>query len=337
MKVICLTFDYELFFGKSGTFKNSIFRPTDDLVKTLDTFGIKATFFIDILYYQRLISVNKDEAKQLREQIQNLVARGHRIELHLHPHWLDAKYENPYWIFPSYDHYRLQSLPDEEVSELIVSGCEMLNEIAGEVVNNYNVRAFRAGGWCISPFEKIKQGFLKSGIIIDSSVAYGVKIESSPFNVDFTKVPDIEWYKFTDDPIIRESNGIFFEIPIATFHRNIYNKMLNRILSYLYFYQRKLSEEIYGDGSSIMMERKKGFKNLINKVKSNYGFLSIEQISPLMLLTNIEKSDKDLSVIMSHPKNISPSSLDCIKVLHDRNHKFVTLIDLVSQNILAKS
>lgn len=337
MKTICLTFDYELFFGESGTFKNSVFRPTDDLAKTLDAFGIKATFFIDILYYKRLLSANRDEAKQLKEQLQNLVAKGHRIELHLHPHWLDAIYEKPNWIFPNYNHYRLQSLPEVEVSELIVSGCEMLNEIAGEVVNNYNVKVFRAGGWCISPFEKMKQGFLKSGILIDSSVAYGVKIESAPFNVDFTKVPDVEWYKFADDPVRRESNGIFFEIPIATFHRGIYNKMLNRFLSYLYFNQRKLSKDIYGDGSSIIMERKKGFKNLINKVRSNYGFLSIEQISPIMLLKNIEKTNKNLIVIMSHPKNISPSSLECIKALYDRNHNFVTLFDIVNQNIPEKT
>jgi hypothetical protein len=332
MKTICLTFDYELFFGKSGTSKNSIFRPTVDLIKTLDTFGIRATFFIDILYYQRLLEVNIEEANLLKEQLQLLVAKGHRIELHLHPHWLDAEYENSKWIFPNYNHYRLQSLPEEKVTDLIISGCEMLNEIAEVVVKNYTVKAFRAGGWCITPFDKLKQGFLKSGIKIDSSVAYGMKITSPPFNLDFTNTLDSECYKFYDDPTKKDTNGIFYEIPIATYRRNALDKIFSHNFEFHFLKSNNLSSEIYGDGSPIPMEKETYLKNIYSKFKTNYGFLSIENTLPNKLLNTIHKSSKNLLVIMSHPKNISQNSLECIKTLYNQNHYFLTLNDLMIGN-----
>jgi len=74
MKTISLTFDYELFFKRSGTFDNSLFRPTNELIKIFDIYAIKATFFIDVLYYQRLLEANVEEAKILREQLQLLVS-----------------------------------------------------------------------------------------------------------------------------------------------------------------------------------------------------------------------------------------------------------------------
>jgi hypothetical protein len=332
MKTICLTFDYELFFWESGTFKNSIFKPTNDLLKVFDLYGIKATFFIDVLYYQRLLEVNIDEAKLLEEQLQLLVSKGHRIELHLHPHWLDAEYEMPNWIFPNYDHYQIQSLPEEEVTELIIQGCEMLNVIASGVINDYTVKAFRAGGWCIIPFDKLRQGFLKSGIKIDSSVAYGMKISSFPFNVDFTKAPGSEWYSFSNDPVTIDTNGIFFEIPISTYRRNVFYKIFNH--DFFLLKSDKLIFEKYGDGTSIPMKPESYLVNIFSKFISSYGFISIEDTHPKKLIKIIQNSTKDLIVIMSHPKNVSKSSLECIEALYHQDYTFYTLNDLLNQKLL---
>lgn len=334
MKTVSLTFDYELFFNKSGTFKNSLFRPTNDLLKALDAKGIKATFFIDVLYYSRLLEVNIEEAKILREQLQLLVAKGQRIELHLHPHWLDAKYEGPEWIFPNYDHYKLQSLPEEKVTDLFVSGSEILNEIASEVSKNYKVIAFRAGGWSIAPFDKLKQGFLKSGIQIDSSIAFGMKIKASPFDFDYTNAPNYDCYKFCDDPTKVDAKAIFYEIPITTFSNNLSNKIYNRFFRFYYFTLNKFADKVYGDGSYMSINTPKGLERICAKISPAYEFLSIENNSPYLLINRIEKLRKNLFVIMSHPKGLSQSSFDCIKSLSCQNYHFLTLYDLLKQNII---
>lgn len=52
-------------------------------------------------------------------------------------------------------------------------GTAYLNNLAQEVEPGYTICAFRAGGWAIQPFHKIKKGFLEANIKIDSSISYG--------------------------------------------------------------------------------------------------------------------------------------------------------------------
>ena len=95
MKKVILSFDYELFFGeRSGTVDNSIIRPTELLLNKLDKINGKATFFVDYLMIKYLEAQPKTtkEARKITTQLQEIVQQGHRIELHIHPHWIDACY-----------------------------------------------------------------------------------------------------------------------------------------------------------------------------------------------------------------------------------------------------
>ena len=109
--IILLTFDYELFLYKSGTVENCLIKPTDLLIEYFNKFNIKATFFVDILFYN-LISKRPDFSEQallIKNQLQRLLKDGHRLELHLHPQWLNSKYEDNEWIFPIPIKYTLNS------------------------------------------------------------------------------------------------------------------------------------------------------------------------------------------------------------------------------------
>ena len=106
---IILTFDYEIYFGKeSGTIEKCMIEPTEVLLNKLNFYNIKGIFFIDILFYIKMLSYSEltEKAKLMKEQIKKMVESGHRVELHLHPHWLDAEYKNKKWIFKSYKRYR---------------------------------------------------------------------------------------------------------------------------------------------------------------------------------------------------------------------------------------
>ena len=53
----------------------------------------------------------KSDLKLMKEQVKDMDRRGHRIELHLHPHWIDAKYNGDgTWDYTDYTHYSLYSL-----------------------------------------------------------------------------------------------------------------------------------------------------------------------------------------------------------------------------------
>lgn len=86
--------------------------------------------------------------------------RGHRIELHIHPHWVNAVYNGDgTWNYDDYSHYSLYSFTEDEVTSMFKEGTELLNKIAHKVDPNYKVIAFRAGGWTVQPFSKLKKDF----------------------------------------------------------------------------------------------------------------------------------------------------------------------------------
>lgn len=44
---------------------------------------------------------------------------------------------------------------------MFVEGTNLLTNIAREVDSEYKIVAFRAGGWAVQPFDKLKKGFQK--------------------------------------------------------------------------------------------------------------------------------------------------------------------------------
>ena len=178
-KKIILSYDYELFFGdRSGTVVKSLIEPTNLLLNAMDSVGFKGNFFVDWQMLKYLKEANTERTladyQLIVDQLKDMVCRGHRIELHIHPHWVDAKYNGDgTWDFFEFRHYSLNSFSEQEIVDMFVEGTNLLTNIAREVDSDYKIVAFRAGGWAVQPFDKLKKGFQKAGIKIDSSVARG--------------------------------------------------------------------------------------------------------------------------------------------------------------------
>ena len=108
-KRIILSYDYELFFGdRSGTVQKSLIEPTNQLLDAMDSVGFKGNFFIDWQMIKYLSMEDDNRCKQdydaIVNQLKDIVHRGHRIELHIHPHWVDAKYNGDgTWNFNQFE------------------------------------------------------------------------------------------------------------------------------------------------------------------------------------------------------------------------------------------
>lgn len=229
MRKIILTIDYELFLGeKTGSVRECMIEPTKRLAYILDKNHSKMTVFWDILHYYRLLQLEKRflELKQdrllIEEQISNLVIRGHDIQLHLHPHWLDASYNDGKWNF-KYDRFKLHSLSNENKIDDINSivGCvsiskKIMENLVRKVNPEYKVQAFRAGGYLVEPFDKIKDALFLNEIKIDSSVCPGSVNSNTFYSFDFRSYPNIFKYNFESTPKNVVASGGFTEIPITT-------------------------------------------------------------------------------------------------------------------------
>jgi hypothetical protein len=331
-KNILLTFDYELFFGsKSGSPIKCLIEPTDRLLDSFKKYNITATFFIDILYYIKLLESSDaaEDAALIKKQIQRIVLQGCRVELHIHPHWLDALYDKGEWSFYSYRRFRLQSLDPNEIFDLFRLCKKTLEGIAGEVSSNYRVIAFRAGGFCIQPFESLMPSFIQGEISIDSSVAPGFFGKSATHDFNFKNAPDISYYQFTKDPVLHEKNGIFYQLPISTYKKSFFSKLRMKVAKFISPDHFK----VYGDGVGLYFPIRWWRKLLPSKRM----FTLDGEMMPGELHNKIKESNREWINIISHPKSLSEISYLCLDKIASQDYIFINTADALSLCIHNKS
>lgn len=216
---IFLTYDYELFFGQpTGTVEKCILEPTELLRGISQRTGIKMVFFIDVGYLKKL-NEYADEYPELKEeysrvvgQIIQLVQEGHDCQLHIHPHWEDCSYTEDGWKTVT-DRYKLVDFSDEDIERIVLEYRDILKEITKK-----EVIAYRAGGWCLQPFNRVRKALRKAGIKIDSTVFPGGKFTEGNYYYDFTSTPKKSKWRFSDDLTKEDPKGEFWEYPIANNH-----------------------------------------------------------------------------------------------------------------------
>lgn len=344
MKTILLTFDYELFLKKSGTLEKCLLEPTDRLITFFNQHNIKATFFVDVLYYLKLCESNEtqEQKTKLEAQLRSLIDHGHRIELHLHPNWQDAVYANSEWTFPHFKHYRLHHCSDEQIHTYFLEGLQKLEQLAKKSDRNYRVLAFRAGGWCLQPFSKLKQAFLKAGLKIDSSVAPRIsRLDSEIQFFDFKHAPNKEYYFFKNDPLKMAQNGddAILEIPISTYPITLLDefKQKNEKRHLIQHYQKNIFE-IYGDGIGLSIQDvygenwKESFLTKLNrKLTCYYKMFSLQDAKPEFIIHKINQHPHQLVNFLSHPKSLSESSFILLDRMLREDYDFSTLKDIYEE------
>lgn len=309
-KYIILSFDYELFFGvKSGSVLNTLINPTNIMLDFLDVIKWKATYFVDYLMIKKMRDTKMEETNNdlnlIETQLKDILKRGHRIELHLHPHWIDAKYNGDgTWDFQSFYHYSLSSLEEETIIDMFKEGCDYLNSLAQEIVPNYSVCAFRAGGWAIQPFNKIKRGFEETNIVVDSSVSWGTVGKNQYSYYDFRSSPDKIYYYFSEDPTVEDQSGHFCEVPISSYKRYFIYRLIDKI-------HRMISADlsVITDGTH---KREDLQEKYLNFTRAKF---TLSRISPISIFINSLLSSKEILVFIDHPKDFTYSSFKTLKLL----------------------
>jgi peptidoglycan/xylan/chitin deacetylase (PgdA/CDA1 family) len=317
---IFITLDYEMFFGNNvGTQKNSILNPTNKLVNILDKFNVKASFFVDSGYLLKLQEFKSKYSKLEKdynliiEQLKKLHSNGHDIQLHIHPHWEDSYFNGNRWIIDT-SRYRLNDFHLDEIDDIVYRYKKALTDIVGD-----KVFVFRAGGWCMQPFDKLKNALKKHKIWVDSTVFEGGKNESKTHYFDFNNAPKKDIWKFEDDPLVENNNGSFTEIPISSYR-----------VSPLFFWKLAFAKKLggdkhkaFGDGSAAGGSKWDKIRMLTRYTNS---VVSIDGYKASFLQDAFDKfnenKDHENFVIIGHPKAMSRFSLEKLEEFITENKKY---------------
>lgn len=216
---VLLTFDYELFFGtNSGTVDKCLIGPTNALLDLSRKYAVPMTFFIDIGYVLKLREYAarypelQTDLDKIQQQVSEMLALNCSVQLHIHPHWERSAYEGGKWQIVTDGAYRLHDFPDDELEQIVKRYYQGVEELTGKKPDT-----FRAGGWCIQPFSRLKKVFTELHIVKDSSVFPGGSFQSRHYQFDFTSVaPFSDAYRFESDVCVSDPDGSFTEFPIAS-------------------------------------------------------------------------------------------------------------------------
>jgi hypothetical protein len=303
--VLVLSQDYELFFHRSGTIERCLFEPCEALLASARRHGFRITFYVDVGMLLRMRALAPQhrhlgaQADRVRRHLETLVREGHELGLHVHPHWDDSRYADGEWSFAG-TRYSLREFPPDEAAELVRRYARALAEAGGAAPASY-----RAGGFCVEPWDRAAGALADCGIDVDSSVVPGAYLDDPEKGFDFRGVPGTAAWRFATSPSVAEPAGGFIEIPITP-----------QKLPFGYYWGR-LAERLagrrrgrpFGDGMAKPIGRAEVLRRLAGA--SRQAELSVDEPKALTL-PKLAASGPPVALwhVMGHPKNLSRRSLE---------------------------
>lgn len=329
MKELLLTLDYELFGDGSGDVFKHIVEPTNAIIDMAELYGAKITIFFEVVEYWRLkqewesgnhMGYDRNPVEAMEQQILDMIARGHDVQLHLHPQWVDAKWDNDHWTV-DFKNWRLGTFVSSSMTlkELISKGKTTLEQMIRPSFPDYECNAIRAGGYNAQPSDAIIEAMREYGLKVDSSIVPGAKEQGSHSFYDYSCSPSNEGCWSVGEKLEEpsdDSTGIF-ELPIVSFP-------VARLLKYMSLTRIK----------SIMLNRKSAQASFSAKTSSrgatggilskiSFFFKKEYQTWDYCLFPNwlhryflrkiSRQQNRNVFVIIGHPKSfVSSNSMDFI-------------------------
>jgi len=220
-----LSIDYEIFGNGRGNVIDHIIEPTDKILSICDKYKVPLTIMFEVneylKYKEHEVELEKDlgysPSKLIEIQLSEALKKGHDIQLHIHPQWLDAEYIDKEWLIPNPKRV-ITSLSNNEIENILNRGKQELEKIFQPIDPNYACLAMRLTNmpWCEAPSEVIP-AMKKNGIF-----AHSLSISNSPKNNEKGFWP-------------LDANNTIFEFPIHSLEAPKYKIFtFKRIMTSLY-------------------------------------------------------------------------------------------------------
>jgi hypothetical protein len=216
---LVLSLDYEIFGNGSGDVRRDMIEPTRRLLGLCDRYGTRVSIMLEVGEYwamreaERAGSLHLDysPAREIEEQIHNAVRGGHDVQLHLHPWWIGASFQEDNWrLHPEYR--RITDLPNGAGSEgdlfsvvgVLCEGKRTLEAMIHPVCADYECLVYRAAMFWGQPSRGLIQGLKRAGLVADSSVVSGM-YETAPVPTDYRHAASAAGYWWTSAEDISQS------------------------------------------------------------------------------------------------------------------------------------
>jgi len=181
------------------------FAPLRRLLGIYAKFGARTTILPDVM---QQLAFRRDEndhpelkplADSWDQHLREAFLQHHDVQLHLHPQWLNAEYENGHW-HPHGD-WSILNYERDAAYAMLATGKQYLENLLRPIDSSYRCLAFRAGALAAAPSTHLLKSLASLGIEIDVSIAAGVFINSDDLQLDYRSCEEtfLPFYPVIDD------------------------------------------------------------------------------------------------------------------------------------------
>jgi hypothetical protein len=232
--------DWELSGDGSGDARELQFRPMRELVKIYNAHKVRGSFNAEVMQQLafRKFENTHPELKTLADEwdatLRETYRQGHDVQLHIHPQWKNAVYENGRWRLSA--DWSILKYDAKEAYQMMLAGKEYLENLLRPVDAAYACVSFRSGSWCIAPSPHMLSLLVRLGIIFDMSIVGGVRYETKRINLDYTNCEEdfLPYYPvMTDARKVSDKPEPIISIPTNHFYgsrRQVFKHHLGKAL-----------------------------------------------------------------------------------------------------------
>lgn len=253
---IIFTLDYEIHGNGSGEFENWAYFPTSKMLNVLDIYGAKLTIMAEMGHYwamKRYEELFLRDIYLFESQLKNAIERGHDVQLHFHPQWIDATFEDGNWHM-DFSRKTIERLCHsyDEAYFYLKKGKDDLQDLLTPVKPDYQCVCFRAGFLQMQPSENMIKALEDAGFRSDSSVSKGVKADDNLRLLDFSSAYSRyqPWTVSMFEICNRDETGKLYEFPILSDSKDLIDKIKNKIIKF---------------------RKEKNINNIISGLMASYG------------------------------------------------------------------
>jgi hypothetical protein len=344
MRILLFTLDYELFGNGSGDVFKHIIEPTNKLLDIAAKYNLKYTFFFEVIEYWKLkeewtkgntMGYKENPVVAMENQIRKAFRQGHDIQLHLHPQWVDAVYENDQWKV-NLNEWRLGGYHREgeySLENLFRRGKETLEELLKPMNPNYQCIAVRAGGYNIQPSEKIVKAMLATGFKVDSSIYPGGKETGLLSNYDYTTIDPTHGVWQTSERLEEQGVSEITELPIVAFPMIRLKKFMTWERVKGFFGNVKSAKDSFGAKTSSSDKKSSKLDKVRYFFQTEWQTWDFCLFSPSLhksFMKQIAKQNREVFVLVGHPKSFQ-GARGMIKLLDwtKNEYEFKTISELI--------
>ena len=354
---LALTHDWELRGDGSGDIEQIQFAPLRRLLEIYAKFGARTTILPDVMqqlafrHEQTAHPELQPLADSWDQHLREAFLQHHDIQLHLHPQWLNARYEKGRW-HPHGD-WSILNYDRDTAYAMVASGKGYLETLLQPIDSSYRCLAWRAGALAAAPSDHLFQSLASLGIELDVSIAGGVFVDNDELQLDYRNCEEgfLPFYPRMEDarrvsdqpgPIVCVPLNHFYGSRRAVTRQNVSlaRQQMNRSSA-----SQAKSEHTKVDSKSNRQSRMGlAFEKLIKPALKRKHFVSdTGRLNyPLMreMLASIRQRSRDSGltqvpiVLTNHPKDIR--DLPAIErfvgeVSQAEDLKFITLTEIAAK------